>query len=91
MATGDDTETNTHYLGKFVGNGGSAEEYEDMLAVAERGDVDEFRKFITDLLRNAPVDTPAYYTSRELSDEDLAERMDWPEVMSYLVDPEEGE
>lgn len=80
----DSTEVNNQYLWTWLGN--TEPYYSEALSIAEGGDLDELREFVTKALRDAPEGdgTGTYETSREMSDEDM-DTIDWDDIRSCLV------
>lgn len=78
----DTTEVNTQYIWTWIGN--DPEYYDEALRIADRGELDELREYITKTLREAPEGSGAYYTNREMSDEDF-DTVDWDDIRSCLV------
>lgn len=78
----DTAEVNTDYLTTWIINDPAF--YEEALSLAEAGDLDALRDYVTKSLRSAPKESGGWYTSQNMSDEDLA-TVDWNEVREVLV------
>lgn len=78
----DTAEVNTDYLTTWIVNDPAY--YDEALRLAEDGDLDALRDYATESLRSAPKESGGWYTSRNMSEADMA-TVDWDAVRETLV------
>lgn len=78
----DTAEQNTRWIEVWISN--DHDHYGEALEIAERGDAGELETFIRRVLDNAPVESPAWYTAREMRHSDML-TVDWQEVVNTLT------
>lgn len=79
----DSMEVCTDYLTKWLLN-----DDEELLATAQdhaRCCLDELERFVVGVLDSAEPDSVAWYTRRELTDFELANRIDWADVAETIL------
>lgn len=80
----DSTEVCTDYLETWLVN-----DSEEVLAEAQRRaqlGTDELAGYVRGVLDNAQPGTGAWHTRRELSDDELDQRIDWADVAAVILD-----
>lgn len=81
----DTPEENTEWVRQWIVGGADNEAmYRQAVDIAETGDSDKLCDFLTRILREAPEDTPAFYTNRDMSDADMAS-VNWDEIRDSLL------
>lgn len=78
----DSREVNQQYLWTWLSN--TEDVYTPALEIAEGGDVEALREFITDTLRAAPKDSVTGRISQEMTTADMA-TIDWDDIRACLV------
>lgn len=78
----DTREVNQQYLWTWLDNTENVRN--EAIEIAERGDAEELREFITKTLREAPRGSGEAAISDEMSNGDL-DTIDWDEMLSDLL------
>ena len=80
----DTTEVNTQYLWTWLSN--TEDVHNEAMRIADTGDLDELREYVTKELRAAPEGDPAgtHETSRNMSDDDM-DTVDWDDIRTCLL------
>lgn len=78
----DSAEQNTDYITTWIVN--DPDYQPEAMRLAEAGDMEGLENFIINSLREAPDGTGAYYTNREITDEDF-DTVDWDEIAVCLM------